>query len=165
MPFGYVLSAHGLRGEVLVVSHRVGDTLPEKLSHLRLAHGENAERDVTLKTFRSVPKGYLLLIDGVNSRDAALEYRGTSVWIPKQSLAPLGDGEFYMQELLGCDAFDEEGVFLGKSERFLGGTGQSVVVLAYKMGERLYPLADDAVLHFDRHANKIILRRIEGLWE
>jgi 16S rRNA processing protein RimM len=48
----------------------------------------------------------LLKFDGVEGRKAAEQLRGQAITVPRSALGTLEEGEFLVDDLIGCDAFD-----------------------------------------------------------
>jgi len=59
-------------------------------------------------------KYWLAGVDGISDRDAAMELRGTKLWIDRDTLPALEDEEeFYIQDLVGLDVITENGTKAG----------------------------------------------------
>jgi 16S rRNA processing protein RimM len=99
---------------------------------------------------------------GVDSIGAAELLYGHEVRIPAASRVSLEDGEFFQDDLIGCDVFDRRtGAVLGRVEGFdeSGGAGNLVV------GDLLIPFARAICVEIDPAARRIAVELPEGLKE
>jgi 16S rRNA processing protein RimM len=55
-------------------------------------------------------------LDGVDSRAAAEALTNAPVWVSRGALPPLAPGEFYVEDVVGCQVETEEGHTLGVIE-------------------------------------------------
>lgn len=97
---GHVRRAHGLKGEVVV---RLSTNRAERLdvgSRLMAT-----DRELTVKSARSKDGDYLVFFEGIGSREAADEIRGTEL-----RAEPLDDpDELWVHELIGAMVRDQHG--------------------------------------------------------
>ena len=52
-------------------------------------------------------------MEGVTDRDGAARLTGISLYVPRQALPPLEEDEFYLADLVGMQALQEDGVPVG----------------------------------------------------
>ena len=119
-----VAGAHGVGGNVrlrLVGEHT--DASVRSLQSCRTvrltgpARLDAPARDLTLSSLRrqTQPKGaWLARFKEVKDRNGAEELVGWSVYIPEDGRAPLPEGEYYVDELVGLDVVTDTGRPLGK---------------------------------------------------
>lgn len=101
---GVVRGAHGTGGEVRVRSHS-GET--EHLLRLRavsLRRG-GVEREAAIESARTALPDVLVKFAGIDSREAAQTLAGWELWVDRALAAPLGAGEVYVTDLVGCGVF------------------------------------------------------------
>jgi len=94
-----ITGAHGVGGEVRLKLF-TGDLSPYKCFN---------DGALTLKSLR----GNIARFAEVADRTAAEGLRGTELTVPRDSLPPLGEGEYYHFDLIGLPAVSEAGVALG----------------------------------------------------
>ena len=97
---------------------------------------------------------------GIDSIDAAETLSGCEVRIPAQDRVPLDAGEFFQDDLIGCDVVDRRtGASLGRVTRFeeSGGAGNLAV------GDLLIPFARAICVEIDPAARRIAVELPEGL--
>ncbi|MBR3641432.1 MAG: 16S rRNA processing protein RimM [Oscillibacter sp.] len=97
---GRIVNAHGIRGEVRVLPHRVP---PEFLTACRRFYIDGAP---VTPTAVHVHKGAVLVkLPGVDDRNAALERKGTELLIRRED-ANLPAGQYFDDELIGLEVYD-----------------------------------------------------------
>jgi 16S rRNA processing protein RimM len=98
-----VIGAHGVTGEVRL------KVFTEDLGQYKLFNGGA----LTLKSVRPGSNGAIARIAEVTDRNAAEAMRGTELTVPRSTLPPLEEGEYYHADLLGLPAVSLEGEALG----------------------------------------------------
>lgn len=102
-----ISGAHGVGGEVRLKLFGEG---VESLKAHRLFN----EGALTLTKLRDDGKGGAIArFAEVADRTAAEKLRGTVLTVPRASLPPLGEGEYYYTDLIGLPAVSAEGEVLG----------------------------------------------------
>ncbi len=106
-----VTGAHGVAGEVRL--KLFGDGVATLKRHLNRAGAFNAGA-LTLTTLRDDGKGGAIArFAECADRTAAEALRGTALAVPRDSLPPLGEGEYYYADLIGLHAVSTDGADLG----------------------------------------------------
>lgn len=96
---------------------------------------------------KSLGKGLVAHIAGVDDRTAAESYRGLDVWVPESALPALPEGDYYWRDLQGLEVWCKVGkdrVLLGKVDYLIETGANDVLVVASCDGsidkrERLIP--------------------------
>ena len=97
---GKIVAPQGIRGEVRV------QTFTEKPSDFQKLDVHSAKfADGDFKFVRALPNTNVIIakINGVNDRNMAETLRGTELFIERDALPDLGDGEYYQADLVGFD--------------------------------------------------------------
>ncbi len=104
-----VAGAHGISGEVRL---KLFTPSPESLT----SHGvfDVDGRTLTLKAVKPGPQGAVARFDEIRDRTAAEALRGTLLSVPRASLPPLPDGEYYWHDLVGVAVVSPDGAALGE---------------------------------------------------
>ena len=164
VPVGTVGRAHGVRGWVRVRSDM--EPADELLRYdTWLVERSGAWRPTAVRTAH--PHGNVLIahLDGVDDRDAAAGLTGSRLGLPRESLPPLADGQYYWVDLIGLEVMDERGKSLGTVREMME-TGANDVMLvrphepadSYRIGvsDRIVPfLVGDVVREVDLDAGRI----------
>jgi 16S rRNA processing protein RimM len=123
---GQVVAPFGVQGEVRV---RPETDFPGRfpgLTRVRLELPTGEERELDVRRARVTPKGVLLLLEGCETRDQATALRGAWVKIRESAAAQLGDGQYYVHQILGLHAYTEEGRDLGEIIEVIHGPANDV---------------------------------------
>jgi 16S rRNA processing protein RimM len=70
-------------------------------------------RKLTLKGLRDGPQGPIARFAEVSDRSAAEALRGTLLTVPRSSLPPLAEGDYYHADLIGLPSATPDGEALG----------------------------------------------------
>ena len=101
-----IIGAHGVAGEVRL------KVFAETLDSVRAHKSFNAGK-LTLKSLRPGNNGAIARFAEIADRNAADALRGTELTVPRESLPPLGPGEYYHTDIIGLPAVSTTGEDLG----------------------------------------------------
>jgi 16S rRNA processing protein RimM len=156
LPFGILGRPHGRNGEILLHPHNVHGV--ERRDFVLPSLVRLSDRELEVASSRPVPEGYLLRFCGVEDRESAVALAGQEVLLLRQSLCPLGAGEFFVQDLVGCEAVDAAGRALGRVRgTYWNGAQDVMVVVGEDGGERLLPVVAEHVLGFDGARRRVVV--------
>lgn len=106
-----VMGAQGLKGEVKVKTFTEN---PDALRAYGVLHDAKGQR-YEITAFRPAKPGEAVIaFKGVADRNAAEALRGTELFVTRDALPATGEDEFYHADLIGLEAFDNEGRMVGK---------------------------------------------------
>jgi len=156
LPFGILGRPHGTAGEIsLHPFHSGGCRLDTVALPLAVTIGDSA---ATITAVRRTADGFLLKLDGVLTREKAASLTGQQLGLPKSTLPPLGAGEFYVEDLVGCRVEDSEGRVLGVVRSvFWNGAHDVMVIGDEERGERLLPAAPEFIVAVDRLTKCVVV--------
>jgi len=157
LELGVVARAHGLHGAVKVQLHNPASTALEGMKQILLADGAG-ERLLGIRVLGNSGGSVVLEVEGVADRDAAEALRGARLLIDREALPALEEGEYYWQDLLGCQVEREDGRALGEVAEVFSAGASDVLVVRDGEVERLVPLVDDWVTEVDLAARRIRVR-------
>lgn len=159
-----VLRPHGRNGEVrLQLETDHPDTL---LNSSRIYLGNAPGDPVAVERSRMHKGAPLLKLEGIDTIDAAKGLKGTPVCLPRDELAPLQSGEFFLHDLVGLDVVDHKGDAVGTTEWIMETGGTPVLVVTARDDEEiLIPFSPDAVDGVSLEDRRITLADLPGLLE
>ena len=105
-----VAGAHGIDGEVRLKIFAAG--LDSLTRHKRLFAGG---RPLSLVSLRAGGGGAIARFAEIADRNAAEALRGALLTVPRATLPPLGEGEYYHADLIGLPCLTGSGRLLGKA--------------------------------------------------
>jgi 16S rRNA processing protein RimM len=162
-----ILRARGLRGEVAA---QILTDFPERLPNLReawLADGRGEPRKIGIeRCWLSTSRGgqAIFLFQGIDTVEAAEKLRGAEVQVPLDQRTRLGDGQYYVSDLVGCEVWETgAAAAMGtvKDVEFPGGV--PLLSVDTGEGEILIPLAAEFCLQINVQAKRIDVTLPEGL--
>lgn len=111
---GKIVAPQGIRGEVRVQSYAENPA-----DFKKFVVYSNRFDNGAFKFVRAVPNSNVIIakINGVDDRNAAEGLRGTELYIARDALPDLRDGEYYQADLIGFDVI-RDGVKIGIVECF-----------------------------------------------
>ena len=160
---------HGIAGELRLKIYNPGSDLLLRRPPVLLRLPDGTERQATLTSAREADKALLVRIAGVDDRDAAEGLRGAEVCVPRASLPPPEEGEFYAWDLEGASAVLTAGErrahpVIGQVVELVTYPTCEVLVVMRPDGKRLeIPLLDPYVVRVDAEHGVVELGTIEGL--
>lgn len=162
LAIGVIVAPHGTRGEVRM---QVWTHFPEHIQELKTVFLDDEERPRRLRGVRTSRGLPVLSLQGVTTREAAEELRGSVVRIAREQATPLDEDEFYHFQLIGMDVFTEDGTRIGSLRDIIETGANDVYVVADDEGkETLFPALKDVVPDIDLDARKITVRPL-NYWE
>lgn len=136
-----VVGAHGVAGEVRL------KVFAEDLGAHRSFNGGT----LTLDKLRMTPQGAIARFAEIADRTAAEGLRGTELTVPRDSLPPLAEGEYYHADLLGLAAVAEDGAAIGTVVGIDNFGAGDVIDVERPDGRRfMIPMTEAAVPRWDR---------------
>ncbi len=149
---GVVATPHGTRGTLRVKPIGSGHHLREGIAPLV---GDRRRR--ILKS-RQTPKGFLIDFEGVGSRKEADAMRGTELLLDRDELDEPEEGEVYVADLIGLDAFDDDsGEKLGTVAETFETAAHEILVIRSGDEEIYVPFTMEHVPELDIEAGRIIV--------
>jgi len=155
---GVVVAPHGVRGTLRVRAIGGG-------SHLRKGK-EPVLAGVRrrISAARQTPKGFLLDLDGIESRSDAQPLGGEELLLDRDELDVPEAGEFYVADLVGLTAIDDTGEVIGTvTDTFETAAHEVLVVRRHRERPDLYlPFTMEHVPEVDLEAKRVLVRPPEG---
>ena len=158
---GGIARAHGIRGEVVIVTH---DPDSETLAEVERVYIDGAPRRVLAA--RGTHRGWLVLLEGVATRTEAEALRGRPVEVDRADLH-LAEDDVLLQDLVGCAVRRVDGTPWGvvAAIDWVPGGLQDRLVIHDGNVERMLPLVDVFVKDIDLEARVVTVDPPEGLPE
>lgn len=149
-----------MKGEILLRlwngtgSYLVNSGLPLKI---RLVEA-GKYLEANLVAFRAIHEGFLVCFDGIESRELVSELVGKELHVARRGLKPLDDSEFFVEDIVGCEVFLEDGKKLGKVSGTYWNGAQDIMSVQGENGtEHLLPVIPEYVLRFEHEKRRLIV--------
>jgi len=139
-----IIGAHGIAGEVRL------KLFGEGVAALKRYHAFN-DGALAVEKLRDDGKGGAIArFAQVTDRSAAEALRGTALTVPRSSLPPLDDGEYYHADLIGLPAITSDGRPLGRCIAVENYGAGDVLEIERPDGQRfMVPMRVEAVPEWD----------------
>lgn len=163
LQIGVIARPHGIRGELKVhLHHEEGESLWQ-VESLILESAAGKRRSYVIESVRGTPKGPILALEAVQTREAAEELRGALVWVERSQLPALGEGEYYLADLIGAQVYLAEQL-LGQVVQVRPDPSVDTLVLEKVGGGKAeLPLLDHWIETVDVQKKRIELLSDDGL--
>lgn len=106
---GVIVKPQGIKGEVKILTQQQ----PKAYVGLSRIYVEGKEFQIQSLSARDA---LYVVLDGVSTRNEAELLRGKTCFAEKSELASLKENEFYFDDLIGKEVFDQNNNFVGKVE-------------------------------------------------
>jgi 16S rRNA processing protein RimM len=153
---GGVARAHGIRGEVVIVTH---DPDSDTLGNVEQVFVGGVVRKVT--GARDTQRGWLVQLEGIVTRNDAEALRGAVVEVLRRDLALEGE-DVLLHDLVGCKVVLVDGTPWGEIAAIDVGPGQDRLVIHDNGVERMVPLVDAFLVKIDVDARIVTVDPPEG---
>jgi 16S rRNA processing protein RimM len=169
---GSIIAAHGVQGAVkLRLATKTalslistGEGVSRRPADIKLGASQDSDGRMAVisqvKELRPGGNVYLVKIQGIRDRNAAEEIVGLSVYAPEARRAPLQDGEFFTDQLIGMSVIGDTGRDYGKIKSVLPQPANDV----YETDTgAMIPAVKAVVLGVDLEARQMTVADIPGL--
>jgi 16S rRNA processing protein RimM len=145
---GQVFDAKGLKGHIKVRPYSQDPVSLLACKHIFL-QGNPAQMGSNQTYLVKSAKGHsgdvVMLLEGVDDRDAALALKGLTVMLSREQFPDAGANSYYWIDLIGCEVENLQGVHLGKVEDISEFGAHPVM----KIGDELIPFVEAIVKSVD----------------
>lgn len=149
---GVISAPHGVRGTLRVKSLGAGRHLRRGVEPV--VEGERRR----ILAARETPKGFLIDLEGIEDRDLAGSLRGSELLLGREELDAPEEGEFYVGDLVGLEAYDEAGARVGSVADILETPAHEVLVVQGYDEEIYVPFTFEHVPKVDLEGGRIVVR-------
>lgn len=166
LPVGRVAKAHGIKGEIKVYPFSGDPTAFPGYSAVTLIAPDGQELGTYPVTEgRLQGRHALLRLAGIDRREQAEALAGCEVRVDKAQLPPLGEDEFYWQEMEGRRVVTTDGRDLGRVSGFLATGAHDILRVTGRGREYLIPASGEVIAEIDDKAGIIVIDPPPGLLE
>lgn len=160
---GVISNTHGVRGEVKV--YPTTDDV-KRFDYLEEAVIDTGKEyiDVNVTSVKYFKNMVILKFEQFNNMDQVIPYKGMDLLVTRENAIPLGEGEYFIVDLVGCKVITDEGEDFGELVDVLQTGANGVYVVKTKDGkEVLLPAIDECVLKKDIENKVITVHIMKGL--
>jgi 16S rRNA processing protein RimM len=147
---------HGIHGEI---EFEIMTDFPERLRSGTTVYVGDQQTPMLITHRRSKDQALLLTFEGIHVREEVALLRNQLVYIRREGLPALPDGEYYHHQLIGMQVFDESGKLLGTLDEIMETGANDVYLVRSEYGEEmLFPAVEDVVLSADPDKKIMVVR-------
>lgn len=163
---GKIVNTHGIKGELRVISRTdFPDERYKKGNSLFLfMKGSKEPLELVVNSHRTHKNFDLLTFEGYDNVNQVEKMRDGILKVPESQRGTLKEGEYYFQDIIGCQVLTIEGEEIGKvTEILTPGANDVWVIKSGKGKDILIPYIEDVVKKVDVSGKHIIIEPMEGL--
>lgn len=155
---GIVTGVHGTKGDIKIFPY---SNNPENLIKQKYFLAGGVHREITYARIQG--KFIIAHFKGIEKREDAEAMQNTVLSLPRELAAPLEDGQYYMEDIIGCSVFEGEN-HLGIIEDIIEtGANDVYSVIADDGSELLIPALKSVIKEIQIKNKRIDVVIPEGL--
>jgi len=148
---GVVVGPYGVRGTLRVRAFGSGKHLRKGMEPVVAG----AKRGILAA--RETPKGFLVDVEGIGSREDAKSLKGEELLIERDELDTPEEGEFYVTDLVGLTAVDESGEVVGTVDDTFETAAHEVLVIRREGHDLYVPFTLEHVPALDLESGRVVI--------
>ncbi|HUH65853.1 MAG TPA: ribosome maturation factor RimM [Syntrophales bacterium] len=160
---GKIVKGCGLAGRMKALSFLESNDTLQSIGEIYIGHGDDSNEPFTLKGVRFQGKSFFLEVEGVATIEEASAFVGCLIFIERDKLKELPEGEYYWRDVIGLKVITEEGNTLGIVESVFPTGSNDVYVVSGGEREVLLPGTADVIRNIDIAQGIMVVRLLEGL--
>lgn len=153
---GVVVGTHGVRGTLRVRALGSGKHLRKGIQPVVAG----VKRSISAA--RETPKGFLIDVAGIGSREDASFLKGEELLLDRGDLDATEEGEFYVSDLVGLTAIDDAGEVLGAVDDTFETAAHEVLVVRRGDEDFYVPFTLEHVPELDLESGRVVIRPPES---
>ncbi|MEA5012352.1 MAG: ribosome maturation factor RimM [Angelakisella sp.] len=160
---GKIVTTHGLKGEVKVLSWC--DT-PEELTDWEVLYLDKGNRELEIEYARVQKNMVVMKIAGIDNVDQALTLRNKILYLDR-TMEDLEKGVYYIQDLMGLQVVDaDNGKLYGTLVDVTETGANDVYHIKFEDGSiQLIPAIPQVIIKIDIEGERMEIRPLEGLFD
>ena len=162
--FGEIVKTRGLQGCLKVLSYV--ETQKDSFSKLKFVYIEknSGQKDpFALKKFDGSGNILFIELEEIKDVESAKALIGCKVFLPKDIMEKLPEGEYYWHDIIGLNVYSEEGEYIGIIESVFPTGSNDVYVCRGEKREILLPAIADEIRKIDINRRVMTVKLLEGL--
>ncbi|WP_298440299.1 ribosome maturation factor RimM [Geobacter sp.] len=160
---GKVVSTHGLRGQLKVVSYSGEHETVLSLKTVLLKGADGQVEELEVAAASPHQNKVLLTLKQFSDINEVLNLVGRELYARRDQFPPLPEGEYYWCDLIGLSVVCDDGTFLGRVAEIISTGSNDVYVVRGTGREYLIPAVEEIVVAIDLAAGTLTVSPPEGL--
>jgi 16S rRNA processing protein RimM len=146
---GEIVKTRGLRGCMKVLSFLDAKSSFSKPDFVYIEKNPGQKNRFALKKIDAAGKVFFIEVEEIKDIESAKNLIGGKVYLPRDVLEKLPEGEYYFHDIIGLDVYNEEGDFIGKIESVFPTGSNDVYVCKSEKSEILLPAIAQVIKRID----------------
>lgn len=156
---GQIINTHGLKGEVKI--YPLTDDV-NRFKKLKKVIIDGCEKEIII--CKIISKFAILKIEGIDSIEEAMKYKGKYIEINRKDAVNLSDGQYFACDIVGCTVRDENDREIGKISEVIY-TGSNDVYNVEGEKQILIPAIKSIINKIDINEGIVIIKPLEEWYE
>ena len=156
IPIAKFGKTHGIVGHITIISFC---NPPENLLEYKNLFYENGEKIYAQLNQKN--KKILATLKGSTSIDDVAYLINKMIYISKNDLPTLNDGEFYWEDLIGMDVINHSGTKLGAIEKIENHGATDLIFIKTTKDDLIIPFINDFIQNVDLEKKQLVLNWFE----
>jgi 16S rRNA processing protein RimM len=162
---GRVAKPIGTQGEIKVFTLTGNTQRFIGLHSVWMGHDASKAERRDIRSVRIDAKQVVLSLYGLETLQEANKYRNKYLFVPKEQTIKLQPGNYFMDEVIGCEVVTEEQVNVGIVADLLSLPANDIWVVRNGSKEFLIPAVKAIIRKVDMKMKRITIHALEGLLE
>ena len=160
---GIIVSTHGVRGEVKVFPTTDDPARFKGLKEVMLDAGKETI-PLEIGNVKFFKQFVILKFKGIDNINDIERYRKCPLMVTRENAVALGEGEYFVADMIGMETVTEDGERFGTLKDVLRtGANDVYVIESAKHGEVLIPAIKECVLNVDIEERRMRIHLMDGL--
>lgn len=159
---GEIVKTRGLQGVMKVRSYLETVRIFTQIQFLYVEETPGNKKLFSIRKIDLSGKMFFLELEKISDVESARGFIGRKVYLPRDILSALPEGEYYFHDLVGVDVYTEAGEHVGKIESIFA-TGSNDVYVCKGKREILIPAIASVIKEIDIKKRVMKVKLIEGL--
>lgn len=160
---GEIVKTRGLHGCLKVLSYLETKSNFIQPDHVYIELSPGRKNRFGLKKFDRAGRAFFIELEEIKDVESAKTLVGCKVFLSKNILKKLPEGEYYFHDIIGLDVYSEEGDYIGKIESIFSTGSNDVYICKTQEAEILLPAISDVIRKIDVNSRVITVKIPEGL--
>ena len=160
---GVIASTHGVRGEVKVFPTTDDPARFKGLKEVMLDAGKETI-PLEIENVKFFKQFVILKFKGIDNINDIERYRKCPLMVTRENAVALGEGEYFVADMIGMEIVTEDGERFGTlKDELRTGANDVYVIESAKHGEVLIPAIKECVLNVDIEERRMRIHLMDGL--
>ncbi len=160
---GVIASTHGVRGEVKVFPTTDDPARFKGLKEVMLDAGKETI-PLEIENVKFFKQFVILKFKGIDNINDIERYRKCPLMVTRENAVALGEGEYFVADMIGMETVTEDGERFGTLKDVLRtGANDVYVIESAKHGEVLITAIKECVLNVDVEERRMRIHLMDGL--